>query len=87
MTGWPSRATGALRNFLDVIEASVLEAPDEEILEEARERGAPSTVAARRVRALLLDKIENAEAPAPSARRTVDGSAQAQCRGRWFDQG
>jgi hypothetical protein len=66
MTALWHGATIGLRNLLDALEASVLEASDEEIQEEARERGRAASMAADEVRALLRSRLQSDEISAPS---------------------
>jgi hypothetical protein len=66
MTALRHGATIGLRNLLDELEASVLEAADEEILEEARGRGRSASIAADEVRALLFSRLQSDEVPGPS---------------------
>jgi hypothetical protein len=66
MTALRHGATIGLRDLLDELETSVLEAADDEILEEARERGRAARIAADEVRALLVSRLQSDEAPAPS---------------------
>jgi hypothetical protein len=72
MTALWHGATIGLRNLLDALEASVLEAADEEILEEARERGRAASMAADEVRALLLSRLRSDEISAPSPPSALD---------------
>ena len=46
-----------LRNIFDALAESVMEATDEEIMEEIRERGEDPAEVAERVRKVLLDAI------------------------------
>jgi hypothetical protein len=57
MTLYHAGAAQALDHLLDALEGSLIEAPDAEILEEARDRGAAPAMLAERVRALITERV------------------------------